>query len=250
MVKGLDLFRAHFSAYADRYVLIGGTASSVVMEEAGLEFRATKDLDVVLCVEALDAAFVTAFWEFIKVGGYQNQQRSTDKKLFYRFHSPKDNRYPEMIELFSRTPDNFQLADDSHLTPLPMDEEISSLSAILLDGDYYTLIHSGKLQIGGLSIIGAEYLIPLKMRAWLDLSQRREAGEPIDDKNIRKHRNDVMRLYQLLSPTMRIALPDTVKEDAQRFLDRISEDKTIDLKNLGIKNTGLSSIVEMIRVIY
>jgi hypothetical protein len=26
MVKGLDLFREHFREYADRYVLIGGTA--------------------------------------------------------------------------------------------------------------------------------------------------------------------------------------------------------------------------------
>ena len=26
MVKGLDIFRAHFQNFADRYVLIGGTA--------------------------------------------------------------------------------------------------------------------------------------------------------------------------------------------------------------------------------
>ena len=38
MVKGLDVFRRHFEHYTDRYVLIGG----VVMEEAGLDFRATK----------------------------------------------------------------------------------------------------------------------------------------------------------------------------------------------------------------
>jgi hypothetical protein len=33
MVNGLDRFREHFAAYTDRYVLIGGTASSLAMEE-------------------------------------------------------------------------------------------------------------------------------------------------------------------------------------------------------------------------
>jgi hypothetical protein len=32
--------------------LIGGTACIVIMQEAGLDFRATKDLDIVLYVEA------------------------------------------------------------------------------------------------------------------------------------------------------------------------------------------------------
>ena len=48
MVRGLDLFRQFFAAHADQFVLIGGTAATLAMEEAGLAFRATKDLDVVL----------------------------------------------------------------------------------------------------------------------------------------------------------------------------------------------------------
>ena len=48
MVKGLDVFRGHFAGYEDQYVLIGGTAATLAMAEAGLEFRATKDLDIVL----------------------------------------------------------------------------------------------------------------------------------------------------------------------------------------------------------
>lgn len=52
MIKGLDVFRRHFEHYTDRYVLIGGVAATLAMEEAGLDFRATKDaltLDVVRC---------------------------------------------------------------------------------------------------------------------------------------------------------------------------------------------------------
>jgi hypothetical protein len=50
MVKGLEIFREHFRDYADRYVLIGGAACDIAMNSAGLAFRATKDLDIVLYV--------------------------------------------------------------------------------------------------------------------------------------------------------------------------------------------------------
>ena len=53
MVKGLAKFREQFRSHAGQYVLIGGAACDLLMEEAGLEFRATKDLDIVLSVEAL-----------------------------------------------------------------------------------------------------------------------------------------------------------------------------------------------------
>ncbi len=105
VVKGLDVFREHFKGFQGSYVLIGGVACYLLMEEAGVDFRATKDLDIVLCVEALDATFVEHFWEFVKVGGYQNQQKSTGNKQFYRFDKPSTEGFPHMLELFSRVPD-------------------------------------------------------------------------------------------------------------------------------------------------
>lgn len=57
MVKGLDVFQNWFADHVDQYVLIGGTAASLAMEDAGLDFRATKDLDIVLHVEALTPQF-------------------------------------------------------------------------------------------------------------------------------------------------------------------------------------------------
>ena len=71
MVRGLDVFREHFAAHADQFVLIGGTAASLAMEEAGLEFRATKDLDIVLHIEALSPSFGEVFWRFIEAGRYE-----------------------------------------------------------------------------------------------------------------------------------------------------------------------------------
>lgn len=81
MIKGLDKFREYFAGFSDHYVLIGGTASVLVMDEAGVDFRATKDLDIVLCVEVLDESFAETFWAFVKAGGYQNQQSSSGKNI-------------------------------------------------------------------------------------------------------------------------------------------------------------------------
>lgn len=64
MVKGLDVFRDHFAGHADQFVLIGGTAATLAMEDAGLAFRATKDLDIVLHIEALTPDFGVTFWSF------------------------------------------------------------------------------------------------------------------------------------------------------------------------------------------
>lgn len=72
MVKGIDRFRAHFADHEHQYVLIGGAACELLMDEAGLDFRATKDLDIVLIVEALDPAFAESFWSFIEEGGYDS----------------------------------------------------------------------------------------------------------------------------------------------------------------------------------
>ncbi|MCY2950545.1 MAG: nucleotidyl transferase AbiEii/AbiGii toxin family protein [Planctomycetota bacterium] len=195
MVKGLNLFRAHFSSFSDRYVLIGGTACDLAMGEAGLPFRGTKDLDIVLCVEALDAEFAKAFWAFVAAGGYEVQETATGQKRFYRFKKPANADYPVMLELFSRVPDALTVAEGSHLTPIPVDEEISSLSAILLDKDYYGWIHSGRRVVEGVPIVGPEHLIPLKAKAWLDLRARKEAGQEVDGGSIKKHKNDVFRRH-------------------------------------------------------
>ena len=89
--------------------------------------------------------------------------------------------YPYMLELFSRVPDALTIDSTKNtLTPIPIANDISSLSAILLESAYYEFIHDHKTNKGGLPIVGPEILIPLKTKAWLDLSERKAAGESID----------------------------------------------------------------------
>lgn len=249
MVRGLDRFREHFAGFNDRYVLIGGTAATMTMEEAGLEFRGTKDLDILLVVEALDAAFGERMWQFVKQGGYEIRQASNGNPRFYRFEKPADATYPHMIELFSRRLDDLALGDDAHLTPLPMDGTVSSLSAILLDDDYYEFVMEGRRQSEELAWIEADRLIPLKASAWLDLSARAAAGGQVDGRDIRKHLHDVFRLSQLLAGEQRITLPEKVSQQLAEFLAHADEEK-VDLKGLGIIRPRQAEIVARLRMVY
>lgn len=249
MVRGIDIFRNHFEAFDTAFVVIGGTASTILLGEAGLGFRATKDIDVVLFVEALSTEFAEAFWDFVEEGGYENTQRSTGKPLFYRFRKPKNEAFPEMVELFSRRPDAIGLRAGSHLTPVPITEEVASLSAILMSDSYYALARDGGRLVDGLPILDAEYLIPFKARAWLDLSKRREAEEQIDDKDIRKHMNDVFRLFQIISLEARVSLPLDVAGDLRNFLDAM-EDNGPNLSQLGIRRLTLADALRGLREVY
>lgn len=250
MVRGLDIFREYFADHADQFVLIGGTAATLAMEEAGLEFRATKDLDIVLHIEALSPAFGEVFWSFVEAGRYEIRQASdTRKPVFYRFQKPADERFPVMLELFCRAPDGIKPAEGSHLTPIPIDEAVASLSAILLDDTYYEFILAGRREVDGLPWVGEDRLIPLKASAWLDLGERQAKGEKVDTKNIRKHANDVLRLSQLLAPDVRIPVAGRIAEDLNRFLDGIEADRSIDPKSVKINNS-IAEIIERIALAY
>ncbi|MBU3586505.1 hypothetical protein ICN11_04320 [Polynucleobacter sp. 78F-HAINBA] len=138
---GLKVFEEVFKGFEDQYVLIGGSATQLAMESAGELFsRTTKDLDIVVIVDALTPEFIEKFWEFVKAGEYEIQQKSDATRQFYRFKKPKTAGHPFMLELFSRKPDFLRERDIGDMRAIPLAEDVSSLSAILLDDDYYGLI--------------------------------------------------------------------------------------------------------------
>ena len=206
MVSGVESFRKWFAEYTDQYTIIGGTACDLLMSEDGLDFRATRDIDMVLIVESLTPEFGRRFWEYVKAAGYEHRNKSTGEPQFYRFSKPSSREYPYMIELFSGRVDAIELPEDAVLTPLPLDDEISSLSAILMDADYYQFLREGKVVLNDIPVLDAAHLIPFKAKAWLDLTERNRNGEHVDSKNIRKHKNDVFRLSILLTSDIRVIL--------------------------------------------
>lgn len=249
MVEGLARFREHFRDHAHQLALIGGTACDLIMEEAGLAFRATRDLDIVLLIERLDPAFLSRFWEFVRLGEYETQEAATGRSRLYRFTAPRGNGYPSMLELFSTRPDALDPKGLHHLTRIPGAGQESSLSAILLDDTYYAFLKDGIRTIEGIPVVGAEHLVPLKARAWLDLTGRREAGEQVDSRAIRKHRNDVFRLSAVVDPTFTQEVPAVACDDMRRFLASMGE-TSVDLKSLGIAVPDVETVLQQLGRLY
>ena len=242
MVKGIDIFQEYFKDYTDQYVLIGGAACSISFAEQDADFRATKDLDMVLIVEAQTREFGERFWQFIRDGQYQNRARSNGKPQFYRFDKPADPRYPKMIELFSRN--KLALESDVTLTPVHIDDAVSSLSAILLNDAYYQVLLAGRNVVDGLSVLRPEWLIPFKAKAWLDLRDKVGA----DSSDIKKHRNDIIRIASelVLEP---IDLPEEVKADMSAFIDAFNVTPA-ELKSLRIRGVSAEQIKQTMRDTY
>src|SRR2546428_9574150 len=164
MVKGLDLFRERFKEFERSFILIGGAACDEWFASQGLVFRATKDLDIVLIIEVLDPAFIKAFLAFVKEGGYEIRERTEETPVLYRFAKPKDEQFPFALELFSRKPEGLNLEEGQKIVPLKAGADHHSLSAILLDEDYYSLIQTHTNVRDGLRFANATALIPLKAR--------------------------------------------------------------------------------------
>lgn len=243
MVKGLDIFHEYFSEYTNQYVLIGGAACSISFEEQELDFgRTTKDLDMVLIVEAQTKEFGDRFWQFITDGGYRNKARSNGKPQFYRFDKPVDGRFPKMIELFARN--ELILESDAMLMPIHIDDSVSSLSAILLNDAYYQALLQGRYVIDGLSVLRPEWLIPFKAKAWLELSKKTE----VDSADVKKHRNDIIRLASELMMD-KCVLPQEIRNDMKLFIEEFSVSEA-ELKSLKIRGVRPDDIKEVLINIY
>lgn len=146
MAPGIDSFREKFKDYTDYYTIIGGTACDILLSEADLPFRATKDID----------------------------------------------------------------------------DDTSSLSAILLNDDFYKFMMSGRRVVDGIGVLGAERLIPFKMYAWINLLERKRAGEHVNKKDLKKHKYDVFRLLQIVTLGTKVISEGLVTESIHRYIEEIS----------------------------
>lgn len=243
MVKGIDIFQEYFNEYTDQYVLIGGAACSVSFEEQDINFgRTTKDLDIVLIVEAQTKEFGERFWKFIKDEKYRIRAKSNGEPQFYRFDKPEDERFPKMIELFSRT--NYLLQEENGLTPIHIDDSVSSLSAILLNDAYYQALMDGREIMRGISVLKPEWIIPFKAKAWLDLREKKD----VDSSDIKKHRNDIIRIVSDMV-LQKCILPDEVRKDMEKFIEQFDVTES-ELKNLKIRGTKPEDIKRVLQTTY
>ncbi len=175
MVKGLEKFKEYFAGFEDHYVIIGGTACDIALRDTGMRPRATDDIDMILIIERMTPDFGQRFWDFIGAGEYQTRQRKRGDKEpvteLFRFINPQEG-FPIQIELLSKHPDVLPEPKGFYLTPIPIGDEVPSLSAILLDEEYYHHTIENSIVNDGIRLANPLSLMCLKAIAFLNLESR------------------------------------------------------------------------------
>ena len=126
MVRGIDTFKEFFKGFEDNYVIIGGTACEIHEDLYAQVPRATKDIDIILVVEAFSAEFVAKFWEFVKMGNYEQRNKGVNENVepkheYFRFMKPANPAFPYQVELFSRSLGLMNFPEEARITPIPVD---------------------------------------------------------------------------------------------------------------------------------
>lgn len=243
MVSGIETFKEWFKGYSARYVIIGGTACNLIYAEYGAPERATHDIDMVIVAEAFDREFYGRFVEFVKAGGYLHKNKA-DKYELYRFESPADSAFPPKIELLSRRPEHLA-GIEAELGRFQTIDASGSLSAILLDDEYYDLIEKGVTEIEGLPVLSLHYLPVFKIHAWANLSNDKAAGKRVSSDEINKHRRDVLRLCALFDPDARLDLSDAIRAEIERFVvERPWDDNMMRNLKLRISAEDMADIIK------
>lgn len=219
---GFDHFCDYLKGLEDHYVIIGGGAASILMDDEGLEFRATKDVDLVVIARSKDLnARVLAY---VKDGGYNSKEATEKLPRYYRFKNPTKAECPKMIEIFARNELGLELEKDQHIVPIT-DSAAEKLSAILLDDEYFDLIRKNiKTSESGIPLINALANICLKARAHRELFERKQAGDQsVDEKDVQKHLKDIWRLAVVLTGNEEIALTGMPAKDISDAIGKLGK---------------------------
>lgn len=247
MVSGLDMFTRAFPAEEGGYVLIGGAAAWLWLEDSGLEARATKDLDIVVSLQAVEHGFADKVWAFVEAGRYTLRQREDGSLLRYRFSKPESSAHPAQVELFARAP--FGVPEGQAVVPLEAPGP-SDLSAILLDDDYERVVRENQAVVRNAVCLTPEGIVLLKARAYLDLSARRAAGQAVDSRVVKKHASDVFRLANLLRADPPRGLVPGVVADLARFVEEhASSPELLSARRSACANLPLSDPLELLDVL-
>lgn len=95
--------------------------------------------------------------------------------------------------------------------------------------------------IGVIGVLGAEHLIPLKMYAWINLLERKRAGEHVNEKDLKKHKYDVFRLLQIVTAGAKVESEGLVTESIHRYIEEISavDESEVRLLQMGMGHSEI-----------
>ena len=105
------------------------------------------------------------------------------------------------------------------------------------------MLLKGRTVLSDIAVLSHTYLIPFKAKAWLDLREKKAQGYHVDEKDIRKHKNDVLRLSTLLTGN------ETVHEEFSVFLREMAQEP-VDLKALKVSGVTQQQIIDTLSTVY
>ena len=252
IVSGIQQFERAFAPFSDSFIVIGGSACRAVLSDGPIQPRRTRDIDMVLVLENVGKDFISAFWKFIKEGGYKFASRKNAegevKYVFYSFVGGSEG-YPSQIEILSKPVGGIGQPADYHIEYIEIDEDYSHLSAIILNPDYYAYLTTHYVVREGIRYASPDSLICLKTLAYMNLSAERAAGKQVNSDDLKKHRRDVMMAVASLDPTEVFEVSAHIKEVLNAFAQAIAEPETSQsiAASLGVGVDYLGSLVEILQ---
>lgn len=247
MIKGLNKFKEFFRDYTGSYVIVGGVATFLILNELDpVKPKATKDIDMVIFAKE-DNEFIERLKLFLNHGEYDAEVSKGGEKRFYRFVNPKQIDYPEMIEVFVRKDSKVDLDPNQVAIPIDSDKNIDSLSALLLDEEYFELVKKNVIDKDGLQIINHLALIPLKAKAYIDIKARGE-----NSLHWKKHRSDILNTLININSREVYNLSANIKIDLNNFISQIENELTPDVIKgaTGIKGISKDTILSELKNIF
>ena len=173
------------------------------------------------------------------------------KHEYCRFTNPQDKTYPKQIELFARYTGILNLPPDAHIEPISVGEDLSSLSAILMDDNYYAFTIEHSRNIDDIHVASPEALICLKAKAYTEMLDRKAEGKLVDSRDIEKHKKDIFRLIAMLPQDSHFTLPEKLKNDMNDFYQRVGELPNPDFfKNAGLRGLNAERLLELINTAF
>ncbi len=248
---GFDHFCNALKGLEADYVIIGGGAAAILMDDEGLEFRATKDVDLVVLGRSDELN--NSILAYIKDGGYKIKESTETTPKYYRFREPTKEECPAMIEIFARNELELQLEKGQYIIPIKSDSA-EKLSAILLDDEYFDLIRRNLVTSrSGIKLINAIANICLKARAHRELFDRRKSGDKTaEEKSVQKHLKDIWRLAAVLTGEEIITLSGQPEKDVISAIQKLSHLPKMQFKQVmeNIPGVDMEAIMAVLKKVF
>ena len=214
---GLSHFQNYCKDFEEYYVVVGGFATIMLLDnELDRHGKATFDIDLVLLTTS-STAMSNRIKEYITEGEYEIQKGDKDQYHYYRFVKPKKENFAKEIELFASNENDIKLDNNQRIIPIDPEESLYSLSAIMLDPEYFNMIKNNINRNLQAPCTNTQATIMLKMSAFYDLKNR-------NDRKWKKHRRDILKLVLLLTGEEEIKLVGRMTNDFNTFITHVEEE--------------------------